>query len=101
MPLAAEASVNMADGDLMTPCYIAAGQGRADALRLLLDARADANQPKKDAFTPALIAVQNGHVECLRLLIGAGCDINQVRAGQMLLKTPLIQSALQHSVLGI
>ena len=95
MPLAAEASVNMADGDLMTPCYIAAGQGRADALRLLL------NQPKKDAFTPALIAVQNGHVECLRLLIGAGCDINQVRAGQMLLKTPLIQSALQHSVLGI
>ena len=51
---------------------MAAQEGHADCLRLLLEAGCDQHKANETGVTPAFIAVQNGHADCLRLLEEAG-----------------------------
>ncbi|KAH8065295.1 hypothetical protein JL720_12902 [Aureococcus anophagefferens] len=59
------------------PCYIAAQQGQAHALAVLLAAKCDANAPNNYGVTPLLIAAQEGRVSTLAALVVAGCDVNK------------------------
>ena len=58
----------------MTPAYMAAQNGHADCLRLLLEAGCDKDKAREGGATPAFIAAEKGHANCLRLLLEAGCD---------------------------
>ena len=51
---------------------MAAQEGHADCLRLLLEAGCDKDKAREDGGTPVSIAAHNGHVACLRLLEEAG-----------------------------
>ena len=57
-----------------TALAFAADFGRADAVRILLDAGADPNALNKDRSTPALGAAFFGRPECLQILLDAGGD---------------------------
>ena len=51
-----------------TPAFVAAQEGHADCLRLLLEAGCDKEKACEDGATPALVAAQEGQVDCLLLL---------------------------------
>ena len=62
----------MALQDGATPAYMAAQEGQADCLRLLLEAGCDKDNANDYGATPAFMAAQEGHADCLRLLEEAG-----------------------------
>jgi ankyrin repeat protein len=62
----------------MTPLLYAARDGRADVVRMLLDAGADINQRDANEITPLIFAITNNHPDVARLLIDRGADINAV-----------------------
>jgi ankyrin repeat protein len=57
-----------------TVLYLAAHNGHAECVDLLLNAGADKEATDNLAFTPLLIAVQRGHATCVTLLLNAGAD---------------------------
>lgn len=63
-----------------TLLHLAAEQGRADSVRMLLALPAvNVNALNLNGESPLQLAVDNGHTECVRLLIEAkGIDLNQV-----------------------
>jgi ankyrin repeat protein len=64
---------------LSTPLYMAAGHGRLEAARLLLDAGADPSLAGSDgATTPLMAAAGKGQLEMLRLLLGRGAAVDAV-----------------------
>ena len=66
--LEAGATVDLADGQGLTALHVAAGEGHADVVRLLLDeggATINAADQRKDGRE---IAQQNGHREVAKLL---------------------------------
>ncbi len=55
---------------------VAAQNGHAECLELLLAAGGDVNKCNNYGFFPIFIATQNGHAECLKLLLDAGGNVN-------------------------
>jgi ankyrin repeat protein len=79
--LDAGASVEVRDGDGLTPLMVAAGRGRADLVKVLLDAGADVFTADSRAGASALHkACQGGNVVVVRLLLDAGAFVDAVAA---------------------
>jgi ankyrin repeat protein len=55
---------------------IAAGRGKADVLRLLIDRGAALDQTAKFGLSAVMLAVINGHVEIVRMLVQAGARLD-------------------------
>jgi len=51
-----------------TPLFAATQYGRADIVKLLIDAKADVNAALKSGITPLFIANQQGFMEIIELL---------------------------------
>ena len=67
--LEAGATVDLADGQGLTALHVAAGEGHADVVRLLLDeGGATINAADQRGRTAVRIAQQNGHREVAKLL---------------------------------
>ena len=76
--LAKGASVNQRDPQGKTPLYIAAEQGKAGAVALLLDAKADTSMGVRRAqqdWTPLIAAAHEGHAEVVQLLLTKAAKI--------------------------
>ena len=72
--LVAKAAVNQADNRGIGPVYMAAQNGHADILKLLIEAGGDVNKVKEGSVSPLIAASINGHVECVKILLSAGAD---------------------------
>jgi len=57
-----------------TPVHIAAQNGHAKVLKMLLAAGANKDVACNDGFTPVHFAAQNGHAEVLKMLLAAGAN---------------------------
>jgi ankyrin repeat protein len=55
---------------------MAAHEGHAECLQLLLDAGADKDATTNVNSTPLLIAAWKGHLECVEVLLKADCDVD-------------------------
>jgi ankyrin repeat protein len=71
-----------------SPVFIAAENGRVDALRALLELKAECREPKEDGTTPLFIAAQGGHRHACTLLCEFNADVNQPGALLLLLLFP-------------
>jgi ankyrin repeat protein len=61
-----------------TVLAVAAGHGRLEAARLLLEGGADPSLAGGEGFTPLMAAARNGQLEVLRLLLGRGAAVDAV-----------------------
>ena len=57
------------------PLHLAAAQGRAQVVRLLIEAGADVNARAPGGMTPLFHAAALGHTEALLALVAAGADL--------------------------
>ncbi|MGD2153511.1 MAG: TonB family protein [Gemmatimonadales bacterium] len=69
----------------------AAGEGRVDDVRALLDGGVDVNARNDDGWTPLLYAALGGHPDVVALLLEYGADVN---ASNDVGWTPLIGAAM-------
>jgi hypothetical protein len=76
MLIGADANVNNADKDGVTPVHLASQYGHAETLKLLIGAGANVNNADKDSVTPVHLASQHGHVASVEVLVAAGADVN-------------------------
>lgn len=74
LELGADPNEYMVNG-IGSPLWLAAGGGRIEELRLLLDHGADPNKIY-GIKTPLMMAVSGSHLDCAELLIQYGADIN-------------------------
>ena len=73
------AGVNVnARGNCCVPLFLAAGEGRLDMLRYLLDQGADVNAREKLGATALTEAAYYGHVKVTRELLFRGADVNAI-----------------------
>jgi len=79
------------------PIHLAAFEGNAGAVELLLDAGAEVDSRGQDGYapTPLFIAAREGKTEAVRLLIGKGADVNFTDWGG---KRPLHAAARERHV---
>ena len=77
-----------------TPLHMAATNGHADCVRLLLAAPgSDVNRANENGETPLNMAAARGHEECVNLLLAApGSDVNKANENG---ETPLIIASKQ------
>ncbi|MBO8450903.1 MAG: ankyrin repeat domain-containing protein [Spirochaetes bacterium] len=68
------ADVNAEDPDGGTALMIAAYDGHADVVRLLLDAGADVNAEDQNGSTALMLAAEEGHEDIVRILTEAGAQ---------------------------
>ena len=62
-------------GDL-TPLFMAAKNGNAAMIELLLEARADASSTNANGTTPLMLAAASGDTDALQVLLDHGADVN-------------------------
>lgn len=78
--LAIDAGADLDSGRIMgvklVPAIVAAMEGHADCLRLLVDAGARVDAEGQTGETAAMWAAIAGHPDCLSLLIAGGADVN-------------------------
>jgi len=87
------ADVNVRNEYNATPLIKASGEGYAEIVKLLLEAKADVNAATNaDASTPLYIASGNGHTEVVKLLLEAKANINAVTTNGL---TPLYIASFQ------
>jgi uncharacterized protein len=65
-----------ARSNLGSPLFLAAGEGKLDAVRYLLDAGANVNAGDKQGHTALAEAAYYGHVDVVKELLLHGADIN-------------------------
>jgi ankyrin repeat protein len=70
------ADVNAVDSEGRYPLHIAAANGFADILRILLNNNALPNAKNAQQQTPLCCTVLNNHVQCVSLLLDAAVDGN-------------------------
>jgi uncharacterized protein len=77
MLIAAGANINARTrlGDL-TPLFMAAKNGSASILSLMLDAKADPNTANANGTTPLMLAAASGKSDAVKLLLDRGADVN-------------------------
>jgi ankyrin repeat protein len=63
------------------PLLEASGEGFAEIVLLLIEARAHPDQVTENALTPLFAACLSGQPECARLLLDAGAAVDQTNAG--------------------
>ena len=69
------ANPNAAEGDGLTALHIAAEQGNAQIVRILIDARANVEaKTKLGEYTPLHLAAEGAHASVVRVLLEAGAD---------------------------
>ena len=73
------------------PLLLAAQNGHAEVVGLLLDKDAEPNRVNEDGLFPLLMAAQQGHAEVVRLLLDKDADPNQVNEKDGLF--PLLMAA--------
>ena len=84
-------SVHQPDFFRQLPMFVAARDGRADMIGLLVERAVDVNAPVHDGRGPLFYAASNGRAEAVRLLIARGAAVNAIDTyGQ----TPLLSAAL-------
>ena len=59
-----------------TPLYVAAANGRAEAVRLFLASGSEVDAKAARGTTPLYAAAVGGHIEVVGLLLGAGAELN-------------------------
>ena len=76
--LEAGADANAKDSDGWTALVIAAGHGRTDIVKALLNKGADINARSRavDQWTPLMYAAYEGHTDTVKALLAKGVDIN-------------------------
>jgi ankyrin repeat protein len=74
------ANIN-ARGNCCTPLFLAAGEGRLDVVRYLLDEGADVNAREKFGNTALAEATYYGHIPIIKELLFRGADINAIGEG--------------------
>lgn len=81
----------------VTPLFIAAQDGHADVVNVLLEHTTNPNQASTDdGATPVFMAAQNNHVGCLQALLGSNADPNLVTTDDG--QTPIFAAAQQGHV---
>jgi ankyrin repeat protein len=78
--LAAGANLETVDARGRTPFYRAAGEGKIEAMQLLLDKKADVNARASDGSTPLLAAVESSKLDAVNWLCEKGANVNQADA---------------------
>ena len=68
--------VNKTDAELQTPLFLAASNGHAKAVDILLGKEADMEISKLENFTPLYSAAASGHVEVVKTLLAQGANKN-------------------------
>ena len=76
----AGANIN-ARGNCCTPLFLAAGEGRLDVVRYLLDQGADVNARERLGNTALAEATYYGHIAVIKELLFRGADINAIGEG--------------------
>jgi len=82
--------VNAMFDDGTTPLYLAAQNGHAAAVQILLDNEASPNIGRNDGATPLLIASGKGHLEVVKKLLTSNIDVNLAKSSG---STPLYVAA--------
>lgn len=59
-----------------TPLFMAAGHGRINIVRALLEKKADVNAIRSDGTTALYIAAKKNYLETVKLLLAYGADVN-------------------------
>ncbi|PVH78848.1 ankyrin, partial [Cadophora sp. DSE1049] len=71
------ADVNLPVGrKVLTPLHIAAGEGHANMVAVLLSAGASTQAQSDSKSTPFYRAARSGNIEAIKLLLEKGSDIN-------------------------
>jgi len=73
--------VNAKDRDGYTPLSWAAGYGRLDVVKVLIEKGADVNDNGRDGWTPLMSAVKKGHSQVAELLIEKGASVEIALSG--------------------
>lgn len=68
-------------GNCCMPLFLAAGEGRLDIVRYLLDEGADVNVRERFGHTPLAEAAYYGHVPVIKELVFRGADLNVIGEG--------------------
>ncbi|XP_065065714.1 ankyrin repeat, PH and SEC7 domain containing protein secG-like [Rhopilema esculentum] len=85
-----EFNIDTTKNSLWTPLFMAAKQGHADCVKLLLEAGAEVDgiNKHKAAWTPLWVATYAGHEKCVKLLLDKGAKL-EVKYPE----TPLVVAA--------
>ena len=64
------------DSSGSTPLHVAASNGHAEVVALLLEKGADPNAQNRLEVTPLHMAAKNGHLPVVEMLVAHGADVN-------------------------